>query len=390
MTSRTRLSVLLISTPVLAFVVVGGLLGKASTGDATFQHLRVFEDVVSLILNNYVEDAKIDRVMEGAMRGLADGLDPDSAYLNPAQTKQVESGERLAAGDVGIELTRQYYLRVIAARDGSPAAKAGLHTGDYVRAIDGKPTRDLSVFEGMRILRGAPGTKVALTVIRGNAAEPRQIDLVREKTPGAVVTGRMLPPDIGYIRVATFGTGAADKIHSQVDELTRTGATNLIIDLRHTAEGPFETGLEAARLFVKSGALAIVAGRDQEVKRETISAKPGDGAIALPVTLLVTTGTSGAAELFAAALDGNKRADLVGERTLGRAGIQKLVHLPDGRGLWLTHARYLTPNGDAIQGKGLNPDLEVDEPETDFGEPAPAKDPILDAAIDRIHKKVAA
>src|SRR5215217_6511281 len=124
------------------------------------------------------------------MRGLAAGRDPASAYLTAAQVKQSQTP--LAAGDVGIELTRQYYLRVIAARDDSPAAKAGLQTGDYVRAIDGKPARDLSVFEGMRLLRGVPGSKVTLTVIRGNAAEPHQVELVREKTPGALVTAKML------------------------------------------------------------------------------------------------------------------------------------------------------------------------------------------------------
>jgi carboxyl-terminal processing protease len=389
MTTRTRLSVLLISTPVLAFIVVGGLLGKASTGDAEFQHLRVFQDVVSLIMGKYVEEANVDKVMEGAMRGLADGLDPDSAYLTSRQVKALDANEALPPGDVGIELTRQYYLRVIAARDGSPAAKAGLHTGDYVRAIDGKPTRDLSVFEGLRLLRGAPGSRVQLTIIRGNAAEPRQIDLVREKDPGPVVTGKMIPPDVGYVRVAAFGPGVVDRLKAQVDELSKTGAKSLIVDIRHTAEGAFDTGLDAARLFVPSGTLAIKAGRDDRAGRETVAAGTGDGAIKLPVTLLVTTGTSGAAELFAAALDGNKRADLVGERTLGRAGIQKLVRLPDGRGLWLTYARYLTPAGDAIQGKGLSPDVEVDEPETDFGDAPPAKDAILDAALDRIHKNAA-
>jgi carboxyl-terminal processing protease len=389
MTTRTRLSVLLISTPVLAFIVVGGLLGKASTGDAEFQHLRVFQDVVSLIMGKYVEEANVDKVMEGAMRGLADGLDPDSAYLTSRQVKALDANEALPPGDVGIELTRQYYLRVIAARDGSPAAKAGLHTGDYVRAIDGKPTRDLSVFEGVRLLRGAPGSRVQLTIIRGNAAEPRQIDLVREKDPGPVVTGKMIPPDVGYVRVAAFGPGVVDRLKAQVDELSKTGAKSLIVDIRHTAEGAFDTGLDAARLFVPSGTLAIKAGRDDRAGRETVAAGNGDGAITLPVTLLVTTGTSGAAELFAAALDGNKRADLVGERTLGRAGIQKLVRLPDGRGLWLTYARYLTPAGDAIQGKGLSPDVEVDEPETDFGDAPPAKDAILDAALDRIHKNAA-
>jgi carboxyl-terminal processing protease len=423
MTTRTRLSVLLVSTPLLAFIVFGGM-GKASGGDQTFRHLRIFEDVVSLILNNYVEDARIDKVMEGALRGLADGLDPDSAYLTAAEVKTIEPGEKLPAGDVGIELTRQYYLRVIAARDESPAAKAGLQTGDYVRAIDGKPARDLSVFEGMRLLRGAPGSKVTLTVIRGNAAEPRQIELVREKTPGAVVTGKMLAPDLGYIRIAAFGPDAAAKIRAQADTLSKSGAKELIIDIRHTAEGAFETGLDAARLFVKSGTLAMIAGRDEEAPKpgttgttpasgdvaalgqtpgaprstkpsagaitQTITAKANDGAIALPVTLLVTTGTSGAAELFAAALDGNKRADMIGERTLGRAGIQKLVRLPEGRGLWLTYARYLTPDGETIQGRGLTPDLGVDEPDVDFDQPRPAKDPILDAALERITKKKAA
>jgi carboxyl-terminal processing protease len=415
MTTRTRLSILLISTPILAFIVFGGVMGKASGGDQTFQHLRVFEDVVSLILNNYVEDAKVDKVMEGAMRGLADGLDPDSAYLTATEVKSIDPGEKLPAGDVGIELTRQYYLRVIAARDDSPGAKAGLQTGDYVRAIDGKPARDLSVFEGMRLLRGAPGSKVTLTIIRGNAAEPRQIELVREKTPGAVVTGKMLAPDLGYIRIAAFGPDAAARIRTQANELSKSGAKQLIVDIRHTAEGPFESGLDAARLFVKSGTLALIAGRDEQAKpvdrdkptdrpvpapapppkpspsaiKQTITAKEGDGAITLPVTLLVTTGTSGPAELFAAALEGNKRAEMVGERTLGRAGIQKLVKLPDGRGLWLTYARYLTPDGENIQGKGLTPDLGVDEPDLDFDQPRPAKDAILDAAIERAHKKAA-
>jgi carboxyl-terminal processing protease len=403
MTTRTRLSVLLLSTPLLIFIIVGGVFGNSSGGDDTFQHLRVFEDVVSLVLNNYVEEVKVDRAMEGAMRGLADGLDPDSAYLTPDEVKALDAAP--APGDVGIQLTRQYYLRIIATRDDSPAAKAGLQTGDYVRAIDGKPTRDMSVFEGMRALRGAPGSRVQLTVIRGNAADPHDIDLVREKTPGAVVSGHLMPPHVGYIRIATFGAGAADLVRSQADSLAKAGATHLIIDVRHTAEGPFDSGLETARLFVKSGTLAEIAGRDPsqtappapraadapapKVPRaaitQTIAAKPGDGSIMLPVTLLVTTGTSGPAELFAAALDENHRATLVGERTLGRAAIQKLVPLPNGRGLWLTYARYVGPNGEAIQGHGLTPDAEVDQPDLEWGETTLPSDPILDKAIQRIN-----
>ncbi|HEX4567057.1 MAG TPA: S41 family peptidase, partial [Vicinamibacterales bacterium] len=401
--------VLLISTPLLGFIIVGGLRGNAAGGDPTFQHLRVFEDVVSLILNNYVETAKIDKVMEGAMRGMADGLDPDSSYLTAADVKAIDAGASATpSGDVGLELTRQYYLRVIAARDGSPAAKAGLQTGDYIRAIDGKPARDLSVFEGGRLLRGEPGSKVTLTVIRGNAAEPRDFDLVREKTPGTIVSGKIISGDIGYVRLAAFGADVAPKLQSQIGELSKAGAKRLLIDIRNTAEGDFSRGIDASRLFVKSGTLAMVAARSRDAKpttdtppdkaekvpqsaiKETIAAKPGDGAIDLPVTLLVTTGTSGAAEVFASALEGNKRADSIGERTLGRAGIQKLVRLPDGRGLWLTSERYVSPDSELIQGRGLTPDTGVDQPDlADFDQPKPATDPILDAALARLQKKAA-
>jgi len=289
---------------------------------------------------------------------------------------------------------------VIAARDGSPAGKAGLQTGDYVRAIDGRPTRDLSVFEGVRLLRGQPGSKVTLTVIRGNAADPHEISLVREKPPIAVVSSKVLAPEIGYLRITAFTDSVVDQLKKQIGDLTRAGAKSLVIDVRHTAEGPLENGIAAARLFVKSGTLTIKGGREAGTDadkngakapstREMITAKSGDGAIDLPIQILVTTGTSGAAEIFASALDGNKRADLIGEHTIGRAALQKLVKLPENRGLWLTYARYVTPDGDVIQGKGLSPTVDVDEPETDFDQPKPAADPILDAALQRIRKKAA-
>ena len=389
MTLKTRLSVLFVSTPVLAFVLVGGLMGKERTGDQTYQHLRVFEDVVSLVMSSYVEPVKVDRVMEGAMRGLADGLDPDSAFLSAKQVRAVETGETLPDGDVGVELTRQYYLRVIAARDASPGAKAGLQTGDYVRAIDGTPTRDMSVFEGSRLLHGQPGTKVVLTVIRGNAADPHELTLVREKPAGSPVTGHLVGSDAGYVRIASFRQDVTADLKKQIAYLSKSGATSLIIDLRRTAEGPVENGIAAARLFVKSGTLAQESGRD--VKAATkIAAKAGDGAIDSPVSLLVTTGTAGAAEVFAAALEGNKRADLIGEHTLGRAGLQKLVKLPENRGLWLTYARYLTPDGKPIHGKGLEPTVQVDEPDVEFGAPAATTDPVLDSAVQRVKAKRAA
>jgi carboxyl-terminal processing protease len=389
MTSRTRLVAILISAPIIAFAVVGGLLGSVmARADDTYASLRVFQDVVQLIMSNYVEQPNMESVMRGAMRGLAEGLDSDSAYLTPQQVREVESGSQPGPADVGIVLTHQYYLRVVAVRDESPAAKAGIRPADFVRLIDSRPTRDMSAFEGQRLLHGAPGSKLKLTLIRGGgAAEPRVVELAREGPPTVDVRSRLQGDGIGYLRVVSFGKRVTDQLRTQIASLTKAGATKLIIDVRNCANGDLVEGIAAARLFVGSGTLAIRESRT--TAQAKIGADKGDGAIALPITLLVDLGTSGSAEIFAAALAGNKRAELIGERTIGRTGIQELVRLPDGSGLWITSSRYLTPTGAPLQAKGLEPDIAVDQPEGDFGTPAPA-DAILQRAIERLSTKKAA
>jgi len=346
--------------------------------DDTLQHLRVFEDVVSLVVNNYVEEVDVKQAMRGAMRGLADGLDADSAFLTPELVKTYEGSATPGAADIGVELVRQYYLRVVSARDGSAAAKAGLRTGDYIRAIDGKATRDMSAYEGMRLLHGAPGTKVMLLVIRGNAADPHEMTVVRERAATTDLTSKMADSSTGYVRIQEFTKDSPARIKQAFDALGKTGATRFIVDLRGTARGDLDDGLAAARLFVKSGTLSV---KQAKGAKETITAATGDGAIASRLVLLTNPGTSGAAEVFAAALTGNKRAEAVGERTLGRTARQKLVKLPDGSGLLLSTLRYQAPDGKDIHEKGLAPDVEVDEPEVEFGSTPPPGDPILDRAL---------
>src|SRR5262245_43332423 len=257
MSSRTRRVVLWISAPVVAFAIVGGFLSRVTAREDTYQHLRIFDDVMGLITSNYVEKVDVDKVMDGAMKGLAESLDPDSAFLSAAEVKQIEANTPPAAGDVGIDLTRQYYLRVIAARDGSPAAKAGLRTGDYVRAINDTPTREMSVFQGMRQLRGAPGTKVKLTVFRGNSNDPHVIELTREAPSASDVTGRVAAAGVGYVRIAAVGAKTVDQTKAQINELTKAGASALIVDIRRTSGGTLDGGLNLARLFVGSGTLAV-------------------------------------------------------------------------------------------------------------------------------------
>ena len=388
MSLTARRAVIWISAPVVTFAILGGLLSNVTAREGTYQYLKIFDDVVELITNNYVEPVDVSKVMNGAMNGLADGLDPDSAYLSAGRVKQLESGTPLPAGDVGIDLTRQYYLRIIATRDGSPSARAGLRTGDYVRAINDLPTREMSVFEGMRALRGTPGSKVKLIIIRGSASDPHVVELTREVPPGSNVTGRLAAPGVGYIRIAAFGPNTADQARAQAAELAKAGASSLIVDVRRTSGGTPDLGLTLARLFVANGTLAL--RETKGLDRETIAARPGDGSITLPATLLVDSGTSGAAELFASALVGNRRAELIGEHTIGRAGQQKLAKLPDGSGLWLTTTRYLTPGGDPLHEKGLEPTLTVDQPDVEFGQPPSNGDPVLDKALERLAPKKAA
>jgi carboxyl-terminal processing protease len=387
MTTRTRFAIILITAPVLAFAVVGGLLGKTLGGQESYPHLRVFDDVFTLTTDNYVEAVDVDRLMHGAMHGLADSLDADSAYLTAAQTRLVQSGADPGPADVGLDLTRQYYLRVVAARENSPAARAGLRPGDFIRMIGTEPTREMSVWEGMRLLRGAPGTTVALVVLRGNAAEPHEVQLTREVPPALAPAARLLQPKIGYVRVAEFAAGTAAALRKAAAQLQHEGARALVIDLRGTARGALETGIESARLFVASGTLAILEPRGEA--RRTVSAAAGDGEITLPLAVLTDFGTAGAAELFTSALVGNKRAETVGERTPGRAAIQRLYPLPDGGSMWMSHAWYLTPAGAALHERGLQPDVPVPQPDVEFGSPAPAGDQTLDKAVERLGSRIA-
>lgn len=392
MTARTRLWVLVVSTPVIAFTLIGGYLGQAMTRDETLRNLRVFEDVMALVVDNYVEDVDVKKAMRGAMRGLTDGLDIDSSFLTPELVKAFEANDTPPPAEIGVELARGYYLRVMSARDGSPAAKAGIRTGDYIRAIDGRSTRDMSPYEGARLLRGGAGSKVTLLVIRGSAADPHEMTVTRDRLTGSEVTTRMANASTGYIRLVEFTPNSSARLKQAVDGLAKTGASRYVIDLRGTARGDLDRGLEAARLFVRSATLGVKVSRDplaradakDKTRKDSIAAQANDGAVTAPVVLLIDSGTSGAAELFAAALDGNNRAELVGERTIGRTARQQLVKLPDGSGLLLTNVRYLSPTSAAIHEKGLVPDVHVAEPDVDFGADPPAADAALDKAIERL------
>jgi carboxyl-terminal processing protease len=397
MSSRSRWLAVVVATPLVLFVVVGGMLGAAprKVVDQGVPELAMFRDVISLVIQGYVERADMEKVFDGAMRGLVESLDPSSAYLSPAEVKAIEAKAAVPAGEVGLVVTHQFYLRVVGVRDGSPAARAGLQTGDFIRMIDGQPTRDMSAFTGTRLLRGAPGSKVTVVVIRGNAADPHEIALTRvgpSTPPLNLVTvtpldGRKTTAGGAVqVRVSSFGAGIVAALKDTFATLQKDGATGAVLDLRAIADGALEDGIAAARLFVKSGTIAIRAGREPE--KTTITASAGDGAITMPVVLLVSNGTANAAEVFAAALSGNNRAELVGEPTAGLAAEQKLVKLNEGTGLWLTTTRYLLVDGSGpIHERGVRPTVGVEIPTVGFDEVPPTTDVPLAKAAERLKRK---
>ena len=383
MTDRTRLVILLVTAPILAYTLVGGLMGRVVAREDTYRHLRVFEDVVRLVTDNYVEPVDPERIMQGALWGLAEGLDPDSSYLTPDDVSRYEADDVSGEVGVGLVLTRQYYIQVVAARDGSPAGAAGLQPGDYIRAIDDSPTRIMSTVRGRELLRGAPGSTVTLTIIRGNAAEPVEIELERGGARSANVTSRLVTPGVGYLRIAEFDDTTTDAIEAAIGTLDRQGAERLLIDLRVTATGPFESGIDAARLFTGADALVI---RESSTEQEPVN-RAGQPSIAWPVVMITNHGTAGAAELFAAALTDTGRAETVGLRTAGRAAEQTLIRLPDGGGLLLSSTRYLTASGEPIHRVGVQPAVVVPEPTAELGQAVAdpdAEDPVLDRALEHL------
>ncbi len=386
MTDRTRFVVVIVTAPILAYTLVGGFLSRVVAREDTYRHLRVFEDVVSLITNNYVDPVEPERIMQGALWGLAEGLDPESTYLTPDEVSQYEADDPNDEVGVGLVLTRQYYIQVVAARDGSPAAEAGLLPGDYIREIDDSSTRVMSVVRGRQLLHGAPGSTVTLNVIRGNAAEPIEIELQRGAGRSANVTSRLTAPGVGYLRIAEFDDTTTDAIEAAAGTLERQGAERLLIDLRGTATGAFETGIDAARLFAEADTLVIRETSTEQVPIGQGTEVPREPSIRWPVVLITSPGTAGAAELFAAALTDTGRADSVGFRTAGRAAEQTLIRLPDGGGLLLTATQYLKPSGEPIHRVGVEPAVVAQQPRVELGEPVadPDEDPVLDRALEHL------
>jgi carboxyl-terminal processing protease len=385
MTPRGRLGIALASTLLVGYVALGSLLGRV-LGDTTYGQLAVFNEVLRIVLDAYVEPVNVDRAMNGARLGLTDALDGDSSYLDAEEFRAYQAGGRENDAEIGVILSRRVsFLRVVTTRAGSPAQKAGIRPGDLVKTIDGRHSRPLSAVVGQRLLRGAPGSVVKLTLLR-IGSDPVSVDVVRERLTPIPAIARMLDGGAAYVKIAEFTPRVTDEVRADVEGFKRAGARQLVLDLRGAGHGELSEGVKMAELFMKGGVVAKVAGAKAE--EQVLSADPARAVWDRPMAVLTDNGTTGAGEIVAAALLDAGRASVVGEPTFGRAPIQRAVVLPEG-GLVLTVARYVSPKGTAIHGKGVTPSVLVQErADEDSAEGVPAGDPILEKALEVLKGEV--
>jgi len=376
MSFRGKLWVLMISGVVAVYAVVGGLplvngLLSASAqqpvNDATAQ-LKIVESVLQHIQNDYVDEPNMEKVRLGALRGLAGGLDPYSAYLTPEQVKTYEANKTAPRAGIGAEFSQiSGYLYVISAIKGSPADKAGIKNGDVIEYIDGKASRDISLYDAKQLVDGEAGSTISLRVFP-SGEKVQTIKVVRGSYKLPQAESRIENGKIGVIKVYSLEDGEANDIKTQIGNLSKQGVGKIVLDLRGVAAGKITEGAAVANLFIKSGEIARVIGKDSKVLT-TYTADPAKAVFDGSLAVLTDIGTAGAAEVVAAAVLDKKRGEVIGERTFGVGTEQKLFPMTSGGGYLLTIAKWAAPNGTPFLGDdrattGIKPSLEVKRPDT--------------------------
>lgn len=359
-------AVTLRTAALVAAAFVGGAVA-ARTADATpaaaspFALLDQLARVLVVVENAYVEPTSRDRLVEGALKGMVAELDPHSAYMNREEYAEFQGDTEGRFGGIGVEVDfREEVVTVIAPIDGSPAARAGVKPGDKIVAIDGRPTRGVPADKLVRLMRGEPGTRVTIDVLREGAADVISIQLTREIVQVASVEGKRLAGDVAYVRLKQFQAGSHDELLREIGRQRGAAAAPLagvLLDLRNDPGGLVDEAEAIADELLEGGVVYTTRHRGKVV--DEVNAGPGGALADLPVVVLVNEYSASSSELLAGALRDNGRATLVGTRTFGKGSVQTIFDLPDGSGMRLTTMRYYTPSGRSIQAEGIAPDVWI-------------------------------
>jgi carboxyl-terminal processing protease len=324
--------------------------------------LRGFVEVLNKVKADYVEPVDDKTLLQNAMRGMLSGLDPHSAYMDKEEFKDMNVVTTGKFGGLGIEVQMQGGLvRVVSPIDDTPAAKAGIKPGDLIVKIDDAPVQGMTINDAVNKMRGEPGTKVKLIVVRDNTPQPLTFDLRRDVIKVASVRGRMLEPGYAYIRISQFQTDTGKAFDDQLAKLKKQAGgelKGLVLDLRNNPGGVLNAAVDVSDALLEKGPIVSIRGRDAESNHE-FDATPGDELDGKPLVVLVNGGSASAAEIVAGALQDQHRGILVGTKTFGKGSVQTIIPLQNEDAIKITTARYYTPSGRSIQAEGITPDVTL-------------------------------
>lgn len=329
-----------------------------------FDEIRIFAEVFDKVKNDYVEDINDRQLIESAIRGLLEGLDPHSAYLDESAFQNLQEGTSGEFGGLGIEVSMENgFVRVIAPIDDTPAQRAGIQAGDLIIRLDDTPVKGLSLNEAVELMRGRPGTDIVLTIAREGNDQPIVMTITRETITRRSAWMRTLEPGYGYLRVSNFQTNTANDAQRVLETLKQENGGSLkglILDLRNNPGGILSGAVAISDLFLEDGLIVYTEGRISDSKL-TFSAKPVDVINKAPMIVLVNSGSASASEIVAGALQDHQRALIMGQKTFGKGSVQTILPMTNESALKLTTARYYTPSGRSIQASGIVPDIVIDE-----------------------------
>jgi carboxyl-terminal processing protease len=357
-----KISLLTFSVVLVVFAFAGYNMRSVRADDgpaSAYRQINVYSEVLQRIQSDYVVDPNIDSVTNGALRGLLESLDSDSSYLTAADYAAYKQGPSGHA-QVGINVAKRFgYATVVSVVPGSPADKQNLSDGDIIESIGTTSTRDLAPAMIRTMLDGQPGTTVSISVIRPQRATPEKITLTRTNVQlGATADTQYENNSIVQLKPTTIDKERVQEIEQRLKAMPKAGNRKVLLDLRDVSTGDVDQALKLANLFLAKGTIATLEG--QKFAKQTFSADPGKAVnTTAPLAVLVNRGTAGPAEIVAAAIEDNKRGDVVGEKTFGEGVQQKTIELPEGAALILTIAKYETPAGKVIEDEGITPTLVV-------------------------------
>jgi len=351
---------------ILTLSLGGGVASKGNDTAATYENLRLFTEVLSIVQSQYVDEVPPKDLIYNAIKGTLRGLDPHSSFLDPDMYREMQVETSGSFGGLGIEITlRDDVLTVVAPIEGTPAYRAGIQPGDRILKIEGLSTKDMQLADAVKRMRGKPGSKITVTIVREGWTEQKDFLITREQIRVQSVKNNQLEPGIEYIRLRQFQEQTSNDLETALEKYAKEGKIQgLVLDLRNNPGGLLTSAVEVTEKFLEPGKLVVYTEGRVRNQNMRFSSNAKRAFTDFPVVVLVNQGSASASEIVAGALQDWGRAVVLGTQSFGKGSVQTIIPLSDGSGLRLTTAKYFTPKGRSIHGKGITPDILVEGPKT--------------------------